>query len=275
MNQFFVPLLFNINPNPTEGGGLASLHQRGLWGRSPAPRIVYNQRKLHPLKSRFARGFGFTLIELSVTMGIIAVLSTLVFSAVSTSMQKAKTVQCISKMRQIGVALLLYTNENNGTLPPSSHSCGFSAQTKWTDASARYLGIQSPVVSADFERFYRCPLDPHKSNNYWSYALNAFFELNPDNDDYQGSPQTWHRLVCIEHPARTVLLAEIKGANNADHFMPETWGSMTSATNTLAYNRHIGLSNYLFLDGHIETLTVQSVYSPSGTPNLFNPSLAQ
>ena len=220
----------------------------------------------------------FTLIELLVTIGIIGVLSGLIYSGVTVSMQKAKGIQCVSKLHQLGGAMLLYANDNNGVLAVSMHGAGFTGLTKWTEATAPYLGIQlapnpddtPPSVStADFERFYRCPTDPCKCNTnafFWSYGLNAYFDLNLGVSD---------RLVLIPHPARTILLAELRNGTTADHFMPELFTSLTGAKTALAYNRHSGLSNYLFLDGHVESLTIDSVYSPSGTPNLFNPSLAQ
>jgi len=60
---------------------------------------------------------GFTLIELLVVISIIAVLASLIAPAVQSARRAARKVQCLSNMRNVGLAMQNFASSNNGSLP--------------------------------------------------------------------------------------------------------------------------------------------------------------
>jgi prepilin-type N-terminal cleavage/methylation domain-containing protein len=59
----------------------------------------------------------FTLVELLVVIAIIAVLAALLFPVIGRAKESSKAAACISNLRQLGVAIQLYVQENNNRLP--------------------------------------------------------------------------------------------------------------------------------------------------------------
>ena len=220
----------------------------------------------------------FTLIELLVAVGVIAVLVALSLPALRGAGNAAAHAKCLNTMSQLGRGFSLYAADNDSVLPRSFHSAAAHRSPNWPTAIAPFLGIDADPSSQEwttaFNKFFRCAADPNRGPYQYSYGLNVHFELDPDGDDYAGSPATWRRTTAVPHPSRTILLAESTSSLYADHFMCHQWSSLKAAKNPTAHTRHAGKSHFLFLDGHVEALRIESTFDPAKAVNRWNPSLA-
>jgi prepilin-type N-terminal cleavage/methylation domain-containing protein len=62
----------------------------------------------------------FTLVELLIVIGIVAFLIALLLPSLSRAQEQARQLQCLPNLRQLGIAIVMYTNENASLFPPNS-----------------------------------------------------------------------------------------------------------------------------------------------------------
>jgi prepilin-type N-terminal cleavage/methylation domain-containing protein/prepilin-type processing-associated H-X9-DG protein len=228
---------------------------------------VQFQVNVPPGRSR-PGGTGFTLIELLVVIAIIAVLASMLLPTLTRAKESARSSHCLGNMRQLGLAARFYADDNADELPRSQHSAFASGVMPWERTLAPALGSSVSRWTNLLTSVYRCGSD--RKNEPWSYGLNVYFELGPD-DDYAGKPQTWRRVAQVKKPAATILFAENQSA--ADHIMPHFWISGVDAEDVDG-KRHRQKANYAFVDGHSQLLRFVQTYEPPRT-DLWNPSKAE
>lgn len=225
------------------------------------------------------RKSGFTLVELLVVVAIIAALAAVVIAVSRKSIRKADAIHCASKLKALGTAMTVFSQDHQGELPRSFHSAGAYRQPGWAASIAPYLGIDDAQIEnrwADvFNEHFRSPADSSTDPFVYSYGLNVHFELDPDGDDYVGSPATWHRLSNVPNPTGTLLMGQTRPIRFGDHLMCHQWSGIQAAKNALSHTIHDGKANYLFLDGHVEMLRAEDTFDPARGINRWNPSLAR
>ena len=231
------------------------------------------------LSRNLPRSRGFTLVELLVVVAVLAVVAGLATPTLRSALRRATAIRCAAKLNALGAATLLYTQDHDGQLPRSFHSAGAHGQPGWAVSIAPYLGIADSQIQSNwpgvFNANFRSPVDSAIDPFVYSYGLNVHFELDPDGDDYQGSPATWRRLGQSPAPGSTILMGQTRPVRFGDHLMCHQWSGLQAAKNALNHAIHTGKANYLFLDGHLETLRVEDTFDPSRHINRWNPSLAR
>lgn len=168
----------------------------------------------------------FTLVELLVVIGVIGLLTSLLLPAVSRATEAARSTACLGNLRQVGIALQLYVQENHNRLPVL-HDRGFETNTlPDLDRSATMDIALAPQLGAT--HVLRCPSDRKR-----------FFEQT-------GSSYSWNSLL---------------NGQDADHLRVFTLEfdphQIPVVFDKEAFHAARGVKrgvNYLYADGHIKNL---------------------
>lgn len=111
----------------------------------------------------------FTLIELLVVIAMIAILAALLMPGLRSAREKAKSMQCVSNLRQIGVAAKIYTTEHDGQMSP-----GYNNHAYFQPIDDILMGS---VGSSRRSPVWNCPKHPKETG----YAMNTpLYELRID-----------------------------------------------------------------------------------------------
>lgn len=216
------------------------------------------------------------MIELLVTIIIIAVLLGLIAPTVYTVLEKGKSAKCIGNLRIIGNAMLQFIDDYNYG-PPSSNGAVWDtvaektrkARWNWPTHLAPYLG--APDYEGPMSSAFDCPSDPNvkrwpkpryylpgdagdKSHTYTSYGYN--------NNSFQTSQSTFYssdgtpkpRPKFLKQAYKLILVAEGRPnlGENQEPIIYYIDAKQPDSPRGPSL-RHLGLFNAFLLDGHIES----------------------
>jgi prepilin-type N-terminal cleavage/methylation domain-containing protein/prepilin-type processing-associated H-X9-DG protein len=219
-------------------------------------------------RKMFERQKAFTLVELLVVIAIIAILAGLLLPTLAVAKSKARQIVCMSNMRQIGIALLLYADDYNGLMPGTTHGN--------PDTNQSWIFTLRPYM-ADVDEVRISPADPRGrerlAHHASSYVLNEYVAVEK-RDPFGRILESYRNLNHLRRPSDTMtvfICAEgLSPSVYSDHTHSRNWYKGWHAVlQDIQPDRHRtggpnadhtkGSANYLFADSRVAGIPAETL----------------
>ncbi|AHF92070.1 N-terminal cleavage protein [Opitutaceae bacterium TAV5] len=214
---------------------------------------------------RLTRNPGFTLIELLTVIAIIGVLAGLMLATLGRVRSHARSTQCKSNLRQIGVAAGMYSVDDRGYIvpafDPSDQNNKPLHKNHWTGLLAAYMGRSA---TGDFSGYREVPVFvcPGKEGGF-GYGHNYFWLSKGTGGVLAGRMN----MSQADNPSRTVLFTDQYHADTVawrGFVRPAAWGTWKTPDDYTVSFRHSGdTCNVVWLDGHVSSESKNSKFAKS------------
>lgn len=193
------------------------------------------------------RSQGFTLVELLVVITILVILAGLAVPGTYRAIEYAHKTRSLSNMRQIGMGIQIYAQDNNNAVPRRGNGNGADGQPnmKWPAAVAEYLKDTSVFIDYDDPESLDSTPEQLVANNgnKTAYLMNGFNDLGAyNNNDFMLN------MARLKNPSETILLGQKKATSRQYYmdFVEGPGGNQNDVLNKTAFGKG---ANYVFADG--------------------------
>ncbi|MDD2709405.1 MAG: prepilin-type N-terminal cleavage/methylation domain-containing protein [Verrucomicrobiae bacterium] len=207
----------------------------------------------------------FTLIELLTVIALISILMALLSPALKNARDKAKQISCMNNLRQIGNAVNMYANDNNGWLPHGGDAyatMSSGSNKSWKQLLAAYLNVNLMTKHNLEHGILQCPGLKNAGCGNAAYGDGGFyggygwnFQNLGWNDTVQDGCVSWVNLSQIGNPSQVIMAGDTSDSSVGGAKPYRTFYLYSRAYSDYSVldesYRHSGGGNYLWVDGHV------------------------